>query len=151
MALGRRLKVDRQAVLRIFLFTVVLLLPARRQSSAQSERIPADLLTRTNPAASSDAVLASARKVYGENCLQCHGASGKGDGPMSGMYKDRPADLTNQKALAASTDGEIYWLITKGEKPMPSFEGKLSEEERWALVHLMRVMSNTKPNSAPRK
>jgi mono/diheme cytochrome c family protein len=120
-------------------------------SEAEADRIPAELVIRRNPVPLTEAGLGAARKTYDQICRECHGTSGKGDGPMSGMYKEKPPDLTNEKALEVMTDGEIYWLITKGQKPMPASEGKLNEEERWNLVHLMRAMSNTKPNSTTRE
>jgi len=39
------------------------------------------------------------------------------------------------------TDGELFWKITAGRKPMPSFETKLSEDERWMLVDYIRTFS----------
>lgn len=32
--------------------------------------------------------------IYAENCAQCHGTSGKGDGPWAASLSPRPADLT---------------------------------------------------------
>lgn len=32
--------------------------------------------------------------IYAENCAQCHGASGKGDGPWAAAMTPPPADLT---------------------------------------------------------
>lgn len=32
--------------------------------------------------------------IYDANCVQCHGASGKGDGPWASGFTPRPADLT---------------------------------------------------------
>lgn len=32
--------------------------------------------------------------LFADNCVQCHGASGKGDGPWAGSLSPRPADLT---------------------------------------------------------
>ena len=34
------------------------------------------------------------RALYAENCAQCHGASGRGDGPWAEGMSPRPADLT---------------------------------------------------------
>ena len=118
---------------------------------SHDESVPKDILTKKNPVASSDAVLTKAKSNYEENCLMCHGEAGKGDGPMAGMLKERPPDLTDTKMMAEMTDGQIFWQITKGVKPMPSFENKISEEERWGLVHLMRSLSKTKPNTTPHK
>ena len=37
-------------------------------------------------------------------------------------------------------DGEIFYKITVGKKPMPSMKTKLSEEERWQIVHYVRSL-----------
>ena len=129
----------------------VLLFACVAALSALPERAPKEIQIKKNPVALSDTVIAKSKTAYDENCVQCHGVEGKGDGPMSGMLKKKPADLTNPKTLVGLTDGEIYWIITKGEDPMPGFDGKLTDEERWGLAHLMRNMSNTKPNNTPRR
>ena len=113
--------------------------------------VPKEIATKKNPVASSEAVLSKAKSTYEENCLMCHGETGKGDGPMASMLKERPPDVSDAKILGEMTDGEIFWVITKGVKPMPPFENKISEEDRWGMVHLMRSMSKTKPNNTPHK
>jgi len=47
------------------------------------------------------------------------------------------------------TDGEIFYQITQGRKPMPSFRKKLTEDQRWKLVILVR--SFAVPPSIPAK
>jgi mono/diheme cytochrome c family protein len=117
----------------------------------EPEPAPESVVRQENPVAASGQVLDRAREDYRRDCSECHGAGGKGDGPTSGMLRKAPADLTDPAILAAVTDGEIYWIVTRGYRPlMPAFEGKLSEEQRWGLVRLMRKMSNTQPNSSPR-
>ena len=37
-----------------------------------------------------------------------------------------------------SRKGVIFWKLTVGKKPMPPFGKKLSDNERWALVHYVR-------------
>lgn len=117
---------------------------------SQEGSIPKEILTKKNPVAASDAVLAKAKSAFEENCAQCHGNTGKGDGPMAGMLQQKPADLSDSKIVGEMTDGQMYWYITKGYKPvMPPFENKLTDDERWGLVHLLRQLSNTKPNTTP--
>jgi mono/diheme cytochrome c family protein len=114
----------------------------------QAPQVPPDIRSGKNPLVSSDAVLAKAKKAYVENCLQCHGETGKGDGPMSGMLKERPADLSDPAIVGPMTDGEIFWAATKGRLPvMPAFESKLTNQERWSLVLFLRDLSKTKPNT----
>ncbi len=105
--------------------------------------IPAAEKARLNPLRESEANYASAKEIYKENCANCHGASGKGDGSEAMMYDPAPSDLTDAPHMSKLSDGEIFYQITQGRKPMPSFRKKLTEEQRWQLVLLVRSMANT--------
>ena len=94
-----------------------------------------------NPLAGSPAALAAARFLYGEKCANCHGDSGKGDGPDAASYYPSPADLSDAARMSSITDGEIFYRITNGRRPMPSFKRKLTAEQRWQLVLLIRSLS----------
>ena len=93
---------------------------------------------RKNPLTVSETNLAAAREIYGNKCSDCHGEKGKGDGSEAMMYDPTPSDLTDAAKIGKLTDGEIFYQITEGRKPMPSFRKKLSEEQRWQLVLLVR-------------
>ncbi len=99
--------------------------------------VPAAEKARINPLSSS-ANLAAAREMYGRKCADCHGEKGKGDGSEAMMYDPAPTDLTDAAKIDKLTDGEIFYQITEGRKPMPSFRKKLSDEQRWQLVLLVR-------------
>ena len=43
--------------------------------------------------------------------------------------------------MTRMTDGELFWKISEGHRPMPAFKNKLSEEERWQLVDYIRTFS----------
>jgi|SRR5579871_2862213 mono/diheme cytochrome c family protein len=87
--------------------------------------------------------------VYLDKCAECHGETGKGDGPQAKMYDPRPRMLTDAPHIASLTDGELYYVITEGHKPMPSYKKKLTDEQRWQLVMLVRYFSNTVPPPIP--
>ena len=40
--------------------------------------------------------------------------------------------------MSATTDGELFYQISEGRKPMPAFKKRLTEEQRWQLVLLVR-------------
>ena len=42
-----------------------------------------------------------------------------------------------------ATDGELFYKISEGKKPMPVFKNKLSEEQRWELVFLIRSFAES--------
>lgn len=93
---------------------------------------------RKNPLVATEANLATAKQIYHDKCANCHGDTGKGDGSDAMMYDPTPSDLTDTAKIDKLTDGEIFYQITQGRKPMPSFRKKLTEEQRWQLVLLVR-------------
>ncbi len=76
--------------------------------------------------------------LYANNCTVCHGAGGRGDGPLAAKLPIRPADLT-EPHLFAHKVGEIYWWISYGRDNgvMPGFAGKLNPDERWDLINFV--------------
>lgn len=103
--------------------------------------VPAAEKERKNPLSYSEANLAAAKRVYAEMCANCHGDGGKGDGSDAMMYDPPPQDLTDAAKMSQRTDGEIYYQLTEGRKPMPSFRKKLTEEQRWQLVLFVRSLA----------
>jgi mono/diheme cytochrome c family protein len=104
-------------------------------------KIPEEAKLRNNPLQSSPAALAAARVIYLDKCVQCHGETGKGDGPDAAMYYPSPASLIDAKHMSGATDGELFYEISQGRKPMPSFKNRLTEEQRWRLVLFVRSLS----------
>ena len=104
-------------------------------------QIPAEEKLRKNPLTVNDANYNAAKPIYNEKCANCHGDSGKGDGSDAKMYDPAPSNLTDVAHMNKLTDGEIFYQITQGRKPMPSFRNKLTEEQRWQLVILVRSFS----------
>ena len=103
--------------------------------------IPAAEKERKNPLSYSQANVEAAKKIYSDQCANCHGDGGKGDGSDAMMYDPAPADLTDAAKMRKRTDGDIYYQITEGRKPMPSFKKKLTEEQRWQLVLFVRSLA----------
>src|SRR5579864_5292123 len=114
--------------------------------------VPLEDKLRKNPLAATDANLNAAKPVYNEYCANCHGDTGKGDGSDAMMYDPAPSNLTEPQHMNHLTDGEIFYQITQGRKPMPSFRKKLTEDQRWQLVILVRSFTTpAAPAPAPTK
>ena len=94
-----------------------------------------------NPVPATPEAIAAARLIYKNRCANCHGINGDGKGPKAEELSVAPADFRDTRVMAAITDGELYWQITKGARPMPSFES-LSEQERWELVDYVRTFAS---------
>jgi len=100
-----------------------------------------------NPLAPSAANLAAAKEIFSDKCANCHGDRGKGDGSDAMMYDPAPSDLTDAAKMKKKTDGELYYQITEGRKPMPSFKKKLTDDQRWQLVLFVRSLAATPASS----
>ena len=104
-----------------------------------------------NPLASSETTLKTARGTYMDECAQCHGERGKGDGPEAAMHSPAPSNLTDARHMNTVTDGELFYQISEGRKPMPSFKRRLPEDQRWGLVLFVRTFSASAAPPVPEK
>ncbi|HEY8782511.1 MAG TPA: cytochrome c [Mucilaginibacter sp.] len=95
--------------------------------------------TVKNPLAGNSSVLADAKTLYMTNCAPCHGNKGKGDGPAAQALVPKPADHTST-AVQAETDGSLFWKLSEGRNPMPSYKKILSDQQRWELVNYIRTL-----------
>jgi mono/diheme cytochrome c family protein len=99
---------------------------------------------KKNPIPADDASRDAGKTIYTQNCLACHGPAGKGDGPAAITCNPRPHNLTDPK-IAGQTDGALYWKITEGKKPMPTYAKLLSDNDRWNVVNYLRVLAPKPP------
>lgn len=82
-------------------------------------------------------------------CAECHGETGKGDGPSAGTLKDdferpiQPADFTRGELKAGATVADVYRTMTTGldGTPMPSFADAMTDAERWAISYYVLSLS----------
>jgi mono/diheme cytochrome c family protein len=108
--------------------------------------VPEEAKQLKNPLQATLPALKSAREVYADKCAHCHGDAGKGDGRDANRYDPAPTDFTNGKSMNGATDGELFYKISEGKKPMPVFKTKLTEDQRWGLVLLIRSFAQSTPS-----
>ena len=109
------------------------------------------------PAASPE-LLARGRQVYQKaKCWECHGESGRGDGPAAPTLKDdakntiRAANLQKGWLMKGGREAaDIFMRFSTGVDgtPMPSYADSLSEDERWALAHYVKSLQTTEEPGA---
>ena len=111
--------------------------------------VPPEAKSLKNPVPVNATTIAAARELYVNNCQKCHGVGGDGKMPPGAtyFYSTKPTNFTGAKLVDSMSDGEIFWKMTNGRKPMPAFKSRLSDEQRWDLVNLIRVFAH--PASAP--
>ena len=113
---------------------------------------PAKAKAMPNPVPATPQAIGAGMSVYMDRCQNCHGEDGNGKGERADKLSIQPSDFTDAHAMSAQTDGELFWKISEGHRPMPAFKKKLSEEERWQLVDYLRTFSqsaNTAPADSP--
>ena len=95
-----------------------------------------------NPLAGNTETLKYAQVLYTSYCTPCHGNKGKGDGPAAAGLAIKPADHSSA-AIQIKTDGALYWEMTEGHNPMPSYKTALTDNQRWELVNYIRTLAKT--------
>jgi mono/diheme cytochrome c family protein len=111
------------------------------QSGAKQKWIaPAGEARKQNPVAVNESSLAAGGKIYARRCLACHGQKGNGDGPDAVDLGIHPAKLSDP-AVREETDGALFWKITVGKKPMPSYSTRLSPTDRWNVINYLRTLA----------
>lgn len=103
-------------------------------------------------------LLTKGKDLYEQaGCFDCHGRSGKGDGPAAATLKDDwgypilAYDFTIPgKMKGGSTVKEIYrtLIVGIGGTPMPSYDQVLTEEEQWAIAYYVHSLAGKKAPEA---
>jgi mono/diheme cytochrome c family protein len=88
--------------------------------------------------------LALGKGIYDANCAACHGADGVGT--VLGA-----ADFTDLRFVDDRAPRDFYLTVTQGKGSMPAWQGRLSQDERWAVIDYLRTFSYeaTLPDDAP--
>jgi mono/diheme cytochrome c family protein len=104
-------------------------------------RVPAKAKAMPNPVPAAPQAIGMGMSIYRDRCRNCHGEQGDGKGERAEKLSVAPSDFSDAQEMSQQTDGELFWKISEGHRPMPQFKGKLSEEERWEVVDYIRTFS----------
>lgn len=109
-------------------------------------------ITISDPPSITDESIQRGRVVFEENqCIDCHGNQGRGDGPSTPTLKDqweqpiRAADLTKRWTFrGGASRKDIYRTFTTGldGSPMPSYAID-PPEDQWNLVNYVYSLSES--------
>jgi mono/diheme cytochrome c family protein len=133
-------------------------LAASTSVEAQRKGGEAKAAALKNPVPPTPTNIGNGKRVYEQNCRQCHGVRGKGDGTLA-PTNPRPADFTDDKWDHGSSDGELYTLILNGAPPRPGqtesemkpMKGTLSPTQIWQVINYIRTLGPKAPAAAPAK
>ena len=119
-------------------------------SKRWTEEKPEPPVVLPTPPPATPELLARGKQLYTKaKCWECHGDTGRGDGPSADQLKDdfkfpiRPADFTKGQFKGGSNVTDVYRTMTLGldGAPMPSFADSMSDEERWAISYFVLSFS----------
>jgi mono/diheme cytochrome c family protein len=96
-------------------------------------QVPPNAANRKNPVPADQDSVATGKTLFSRYCASCHGMNGKGNGVA--------ADLTDP-AVQNQTDSALFWKISQGSSPMPSFKDILTERQRWDIVNYIRTLGS---------
>lgn len=110
-------------------------------TAAQSNKFVAPSWTDTlaNPVRNNRAATLDGKHLYMTDCAPCHGNEGKGNGIAAAGLSVRPVDHTSA-TVQRQSDGALFWMITNGHLPMPSFKLILTPQQRWEVVNFIRTL-----------
>lgn len=94
-----------------------------------------------NPLPITKKVLENGKAKFDTYCSPCHGYYGKGDSRLRGLFP-APPSLHTEK-VRNWKDANIYHVITNGQNVMPSYERQVSRDDRWAIIHYIRVLQRS--------
>lgn len=94
--------------------------------------------TLVNPLLPTKDVIDRGKTGFLTYCSPCHGNFARGDSRLAGQFPNPPT-LHSDK-VRSWPDGSIYHVITEGQNVMPSYASQISRNDRWAIIHYLRVL-----------
>lgn len=76
---------------------------------------------------------------YKTKCAVCHGSSGLADTPEAKRLSVLPF---SDPIVKAKTDSELIGIVQNGTGKMPSFKGKITDQEINNLIQFIRQVQN---------
>jgi cytochrome c2 len=83
------------------------------------------------------------KPIYQRLCASCHGASGKGDGPVGQALNPKPSDFTEH--MHHHGDNHFFKIIKEGgpavgkSAVMPAWGGQLEEGDIWDVISYLKT------------
>jgi mono/diheme cytochrome c family protein len=101
-------------------------------------KAPTHAAARKNPVVRGEDSTGRGKERYRAHCGECHGDTGRGDGPKASRTWPRPTDLA--RMAGHHPDGDFAWKIETGRGDMPGFKKKLKADEIWDLVNFIQSL-----------
>jgi mono/diheme cytochrome c family protein len=123
--------------------------PAPAPATAPAPALAPAPPATTAPAGNLRGNAEAGKALYAQYCATCHGAGGKGDGPISGTLNPRPANHTDHVFMGSLSDEHLYQVISKGgasvgkSAMMAPWGGVINDQGIRDLIAFLRELSST--------
>jgi mono/diheme cytochrome c family protein len=103
--------------------------------------IPEEEKERENPLKGDEEAIALGKTLFSSQCTMCHGPEGQGDGDLAADMQLAMPDFRSSKARER-TDGELFYILSKGHGSMPAQGARMPEKNRWSMVNHIRTLQS---------
>jgi mono/diheme cytochrome c family protein len=117
---------------------VFLLIACGDTTNKNSSTTNTSQTTPTPAAKPTPDTLAEARKLFADNCVDCHKENGEGGTATIGKKVIKNIPSFKSDKVKNDADEKLIKTITNGEEAMPSFKDDLSAEQIKSLVQFIR-------------
>jgi mono/diheme cytochrome c family protein len=93
-------------------------------------------------------LLARGGERFSAFCSPCHGARGRGDGPVVSRGFPAPPSY-HEERLRQASPGHIVGVITNGIGRMYPYADRVPPEDRWAIAHHVKALQNDERRAGP--
>ena len=132
-------KPNRRRILLALLALLFVVLPGCQRNEL---RIPPEEANRKNPIHWTPESIAEGKHLYeATDCAICHGPQGDGRGADALAWRFNIHNWRNSSTLKGMSDGDLFYIILKGEEQMPGYEGQEDARDFWKMVNFIRSLS----------
>lgn len=107
---------------------------------AHGWKAPAEAAKKSNPVKMDQQSIMLGQNVFQQFCANCHGSTGRGDGPAASALDPKPPNLVFR--AKHHSDGDFFWKIANGRSPMPGFKDQLSDRLIWHTINFIRSLKD---------
>ncbi len=91
---------------------------------------------KVNPLLKDAEAIKKGGEEYASSCKHCHGAEGRGDGPVAKRFDPPGSDLSNPARYALMTDGQRFQAMKLGVAgtSQQAFGAAMSDDQVWGIL-----------------
>lgn len=121
----------------------------KKEPQAEEFKIPAEAAKRENPIKPTEGSVSEGKRLFSSQCALCHGKEGDAKGDLVEPMQLKLRDYRDPAALKEMTDGELFYILSKGKGKMPGEGDRMKADQRWHLINYIRSLARKEPAAKP--